>query len=94
MQFYVSAPQKTVTKPDYELRAFGKTRMLAPGESEIVTVCLTDSDLASFVEEHSAWVTDTGRYEVLIGASSVDIRQKCGFEVKRQSVVPVHNVLR
>ena len=75
VELYVSAPQsKANNKPEHELKAFVKTGLLAPGESETVNLTVDSSDLASFSIDKSAWVVDEGTYTFAIGASSRDIK--------------------
>ena len=94
VQLYVSAPTAEIEKPAQELKAFAKTKLLSPGESETVIFTLAKRDLASFRTDLSSWVTDKGTYEVRIGASSNDIRQKISFDLPETVVVEkVHNVL-
>jgi beta-glucosidase len=94
VQLYVSAPKGELDKPAEELKAFVKTKSLAPGESQIIHFVLNASDLASFNSNQSAWITDTGSYNVKVGASSEDIRQTKQFSVVKEIVVEkVHKVL-
>ena len=77
VQLYASAPDcKKCNKPAKELRAFAKTAELQPGESQTVELAFASADLASYNEESSEWIVDPGKYELQIGASSRDIRQK------------------
>ena len=81
VQLYVAAPDRaTANKPEKELKAFAKTRELHPGETEIVVLKLPKKELASFDADASAWVVTPGRYEVLLGASSRDIRARLTVE--------------
>ena len=92
VQLYVAAPDSPMDKPVKELKAFGKTRRLSPGESETLTLSFPTSELASFDENASAWVVDKGDYSFLFGSSSRDIRCTVTAGVAA-SQTPVHNVL-
>ena len=93
VELYVSAPAGGLEKPARELKAFAKTKLLAPGESETLTMKVSAYELASFNDEHSAWETATGTYEVLFGASSVDIRSTATFRINKAQSWKVHDVL-
>jgi len=95
VQIYVSAPAKTIDKPAQELRAFGKTHLLQPGESQVLTFTIHAADLASFHTDASEWITDAGKYVLKAGASSRDIRQTATFSVSKAIVVEKdHKVLQ
>ena len=81
-QVYVAAPKGQLDKPAKELKAFGKTRELKPGESQTLKMTLQRRDLASFDEAQSAWVVDAGNYEFNIGANVSDIRATARLNVK------------
>lgn len=83
VQLYVTAPDaKAANKPEKELKAFAKTRELAPGESETVVLTIDPATLASFDEAESAWVVAPGTYRFLVGASSRDIRGEMTADVE------------
>jgi beta-glucosidase len=62
-----------VERPDRELAAFVKVSLQA-GESASVAAELDDAAFSYWDVDSGAWVADPGRYEVLIGSSSRDIR--------------------
>ena len=94
VQLYVSAPDaKAANKPEKELRAFGKTRLLAPGESQKISMVVPEGNLASFNEEASAWEVAPGEYMFLVGASSRDIKSSVAANVAAASV-KTHDVLK
>ena len=94
IQLYLAAPSTEMEKPVQELKAFAKTKLLEPGESQDLTFELDARSLASFQSGISSWVADAGNYEIRIGASSTDIRQKAGFSVAKTIVVEkVNDVL-
>lgn len=91
-QVYVTAPKGDIAKPAQELKAFAKTRLLQPGESETLTMTVDKQWLASFVEAQSAWVADAGIYTFRVGSSSRDIRATTALKLGRL-VENVHDVL-
>ena len=94
VQLYVSAPDnEAANKPVKELKAFAKTRLLQPGESETVLMTVRTADLASFDEDASAWVVAEGEYQFLVGASSQDIKATLTATAKGQAT-KVNDVLR
>jgi beta-glucosidase len=94
IQLYISAPQEEIEKPVHELKAFAKTRLLQPGESQNITFTLDARALASFWSGFSTWMTEKGTYEIGIGASSRDIRRKISFNVPQTIMVEKeHDVL-
>lgn len=94
VQLYVTAPiSKYADKPSKELKAFVKTSDLEPGESETVKLHFTKSDVASFNELEQAWITDAGSYNIIIGASSKDIKAELPFQIeKTEWIEKVHHV--
>lgn len=82
VELYVAAPSGSLDKPVKELKAFAKTRELKPGESQVITLKVNNSDLASYDESKHAWVTEGGQYSFLLGASSRDIRATLKADIK------------
>lgn len=94
VQLYVSAPKGKVDKPAKELKAFAKTKLLQPGESQTLELILTARDLASFNPTESAWIADAGTYTLEIGTSSLNIHKKEKLALKSALVLEkVNNVL-
>jgi beta-glucosidase len=87
VQVYISAPAKKMDKPVAELKLFGKTRLLEPGQSETLTFVIGADALASFDTKSSAWIAEAGDYAVKIGASSADIRQSASFKLAKELIV-------
>ena len=85
VELYISAPDnKAANKPVKELKAFAKTKLLSPDESETLTLTVKAADLASFDEAASAWVVAEGEYQFLVGASSQDIKATLKAKAKAQ----------
>ena len=94
VELYISAPDnKEANKPTKELKAFTKTKLLKPGESQTITLSITAPELASFDEASSAWVVAEGEYQFLIGASSQDIKATLTANAKA-SQVKVNDVMK
>lgn len=73
VQVYYRAPQGKLGKPSLELAAFGKTRLLQPGESQIMSLDFPVAAMASYddagkVRKH-AYVLEAGSYELYVGNS-------------------------
>ena len=94
VELFVAAPDsRKLNKPEKELRAFAKTRLLAPGERQTVEMTVTAADLASFNEKKSAWVTDAGVYRFLVCSSAEKVEAQANVRVDKY-VAKVHNVLK
>jgi beta-glucosidase len=87
VQLYLSAPKKDLDKPQQELKAFAKTRLLAAGESQTLSFTIKAADLASFYTNRQAWIADAGKYEVRVGSSSKQIEEKATFELAKDITV-------
>lgn len=94
VQLYLSAPKGNVDKPAKELKAFTKTKLLQPGETQTLYFRLASKDLASFNTEQMAWIADKGEYLVEIAASSQSTKLKGIFSLSENiTVEKVNNVL-
>ena len=93
VELFVAAPDsKAANKPAKELKAFAKTKLLAPEETETLTMTVKAADLASFDEAASAWVVAEGEYQFLVAASAADIKATLKANVKAQQT-KVNNAL-
>jgi beta-glucosidase len=91
VELYLAAPAGKINKPEEELKAFAKTRLLNPGESQTVQLTLSASSLASFDTSLTRWVADAGTYKVKIGASVEDIRLTKDFTLASEIQLPQLN---
>ena len=80
-QVYVAAPSGSLDKPEKELKAFAKTNLLQPGESQTLQMTIAQRDLASFDEANSRWIADAGNYDFMVGANIADIRGKAQLKL-------------
>ena len=93
VELYVAAPAGGLEKPARELKAFAKTKLLAPGESETLTMKVSAYEMASFNEATSSWETAAGTYQVLFGASVEDICATASFRLDKAQSWKVQDVL-
>ena len=69
-QVYFSAPSGKIDKPYQELAGYGKTDLLAPGESQTLTISYDTSEMSSYSEDDAAYIMEKGNYVVRVGNSS------------------------
>lgn len=73
IQLYVADPESSVQRPTKELKAFDKIE-LKPGESKEVSFTLNKRDFSYYSKVYNRWLAESGKFEILIGSSSRDIR--------------------
>jgi beta-glucosidase len=81
VQLYIHDIESTVTRPPRELKAFDKIH-LEPGEKQTVVFNLDIRSLSFYATAQSQWTAEPGKFEVLVGASSRDIRSAGTFILK------------
>jgi beta-glucosidase len=74
VQLYISKPNSAVERAEKELKAFKKV-MMAAGETVDVSMNIPVKDLAYYDVKTSKWIVEPGRYKLLAGTSSRDIKQ-------------------
>lgn len=72
-QVYVHDVDASVARPAKELKGFKKV-FLQPGEKQTVSVPLNRDAFAYFDEARQSWVAEAGAFNILVGASSRDVR--------------------
>ena len=75
VQVYVHDQESELVRPEKELKGFAKVE-LQPGETKTVSISLDFRAFAYYHPKHRQWITENGDFDLLIGASSADIRQK------------------
>ncbi|RKP49924.1 beta-glucosidase [Cohnella endophytica] len=97
VQVYYEAPQGKLGQPAKALAAFGKTKVLQPGESQLLTVRFPVHSMASYddagVTGHpSAYVLEAGTYRLYAGTSvknltEIGVQGQSGYVVEDVRVV-------
>ena len=80
VQLYVGDVESSIFRPAKTLQGFEKIS-LEPGESKVVTFTLSKRAFAYYNIQLKDWQVETGTFEIFIGASSKDIRQKASIHV-------------
>ena len=95
VQLYYSPPQGALGKPARNLGTFAKTRVLAPGEAQVLTLNIPFSSMASYDDSgatghKSAFVLEAGDYRFFVGNSSQALEQ---ITVDGHAFYPMHETL-
>ncbi len=91
VQAYYGAPQGKLGKAARVLCAFAKTRLLQPGETQLMTLCWKIADMASYDDCgkvcKSAYVLEQGEYKFYIGTSVRDaVENATAYTVVKDTV--------
>ena len=89
VEVYVSAPAGGLEKPVRELKAFDKTKLLEPGESETLTFSIAPYELASFNIDANEWQTAAGVYTVYFAKNADDTATSAKVNVKKAGTFEV-----
>ena len=81
VQLYVRDVFSMVSRPPKELKGFHKVS-LAPGEEKRVTLTLDERAFAYYSLPEKGWLIENGDFEILVGASSRDIRLSETIRIK------------
>lgn len=92
IQVYAEAPQGRLGKAARSLVAFKKTRLLKPGEEQLLTLKFAVGSMASYDDlgkvAKSAWVLEKGRYVFHVGTSVRDtVKLEDVYTVEEDTVV-------
>ena len=90
VQVYVHDQKSGLVRPQKELKGFAKVE-LQPGETRTVSIDLDFRAFAYYHPEYRQWITEDGEFDLLIGASSADIR--CTLTVTLESTLGLPSVL-
>ena len=88
VQIFVSCPQGSRVKEYRRLAGFAKTKELAPGEKQSLSITFPLYQLTSYEEVTASWVLDGGNYGICVGNSLSDAKL-CAVLSLDQSAVMV-----
>ena len=75
VQCYIRDMESSIDRPNKELKAFQKVT-LEPNESKLIKISLDETALSFFDPGYNRLVVEQGKFEILIGSSSRDIRSR------------------
>jgi beta-glucosidase len=87
VQVYIHDRQASLLRPPKELKGFAKVD-LQPGETRTVTVPLDFRAFAFFHPGYGRWIVEDGEFDILVGASSADIRGAATVTVQSTAALP------
>lgn len=87
VQLYVKNALCEENRPEKELKNFAKVS-LEPGETKTITLELDQRSFAYYHTEIHDWFAPSGDYEILLAASSRDIRQKLSLHLESTTTIP------
>lgn len=87
VQVYITLPQTGTAKEYQRLAGFARTKVLYPGETQELTVCIEQKQLASYREEEHGWIIEKGKYGVWIGANSAELTLAALLDVPETTVI-------
>ena len=93
VQVYVSLPQDESGKEYRRLAGFAKTKLLKPGEKELLKIRIDRKTLAYFSEEQHAWIAEKGYYAVWVGNSIASLTLAAMLEVPERVILDKTNIL-
>lgn len=81
VQLYIRDRKSSLPRPEKELKGFEKVSLSA-GEEKEITFTVDKQALSFYDDRKGVWVAEAGEFEVLIGASASDIKDKAVFKLK------------
>ncbi len=84
VQLYVESPEGTVEKPKKELKAFTKTRILAPGEKQQLELVVNVDELGYYDTPSHSWKRDGGNYNFIVASdlNTAELQEEIVLEQK------------
>ena len=87
VQVYYSAPDSVMDQPYQKLAAYAKTKELAPGEEQVLTLTFNTSAMASYNQEKAESVLGHGDYLIRVGNSSRNTKVVAKVNLNQNTVI-------
>ena len=89
-QLYVGLTESEIIRPLKELKGFIKVELKA-GETKKVHIAFDDKTFRYFNTQTNKWEVEEGNYDIMIGASSNNIRLQGNLKVKGTGALPPYD---
>ncbi len=86
VQCYLSPPDGRVEKPYQALCGFEKTKLLAPDESQVISIKIDLSDFSSYCTESALYILEAGDYLLREGKNSRDTKVICVLRLSEELI--------
>jgi len=93
VQLYASAPAGKLCKDYQSLAAFGKTRLLTPGETETLELTFDLTQLASYRDSDNCFILEKGDYILRLGNSSRSTKPVAIATLQQEIIVSRHTAV-
>lgn len=87
IQLYASEPDGRLEKCAHRLIAFAKTKLLAPGEEEALTLTAEAWVFASYCEKCASMLMEKGEYKIYIGEHINSLREIYTFAINEDKIL-------
>lgn len=87
VQVYVHDHASSLVRPPKELKGFAKVA-LEPGQTKTVKIQLDTRAFAFYNPAYKQWITEDGKFDILVGASAADIRGKATVTLHSTQKLP------
>lgn len=87
VQVYAQIPEGSLEQPKRRLVAFGKTKLLAPKETEELVLTFTEMELKSFDVSDACWKLEAGEYCIFTGNSVKETTLTGSFTIAEDKIL-------
>ena len=91
IQIYLHGAEGSLERPDRELIAFQKTKLLAPGETQVLSFSVPFRAMAVYDEARAAWILQDGENVLYLGENALELAAFFTFDTREAILEQVSN---
>lgn len=91
VQIYLHGAEGALERPDRELIAFQKTKLLAPGETQVLSFSVPFRAMAVYDEARAAWILQDGENVLYLGENALELAAFFTFDTREAILEQVSN---